>query len=64
MAHVASTEEMMGKPEGIRQFGRLGVDGGNNIKVHLKGTEWEGADWIPLTQDTDQELTLLNTDFG
>jgi hypothetical protein len=55
---------MMGKPEGIRQFGRLGVDGGNNIKVHLKGTEWEGADWIPLTQDTDQELTLLNTDFG
>jgi hypothetical protein len=26
----------------------------NNIKMDLKGTEWEGVDWIDLAQDRDK----------
>jgi hypothetical protein len=26
----------------------------DNIKIDLKGIEWEGVDWINLLQDRDQ----------
>jgi hypothetical protein len=41
----------LGKPEGNKQLGTLGVDKRNNIKMDLKETDWEGAEWIKLAQD-------------
>jgi hypothetical protein len=54
MVHVASMGEksnayrvLIGKPEGKRRLGRLGLGGGIGI-------EWKGVDWIHLAQDLNQ----------
>jgi hypothetical protein len=42
---------LVGKPEGKRSLIRPSEDG--NIKMHLRETELEGADWIHLVQNRD-----------
>jgi hypothetical protein len=37
---------------------RIWVD---NIKIDLREIEWDGRDWIDLTQDRDQWRALVNT---
>jgi hypothetical protein len=33
----------------------------DNIKMDLRGIEWDGMDWIDLTQNSDQWRALVNT---
>jgi hypothetical protein len=32
-----------------------------NIKIDLRGIEWDGMEWIDLVQDRDQWRALVNT---
>jgi hypothetical protein len=59
--HVERTGEkrnayriLVGKPEGNRPLGRPRRRWVNNIKIDLRGTGWDGMDWIHLAQDRDQ----------
>jgi hypothetical protein len=52
---------LMGKPEGKRPLGRPRRRWVDNIKIDLREIEWDGMDWIDLTQDGDQWRTLVNT---
>jgi hypothetical protein len=51
---------LMGKPEGRRPLGRTRRRRVDNIKMNLKVIEWDGMDWIDLTQDGDQWKALVN----
>jgi hypothetical protein len=33
----------------------------NNIKMDLREVEWDGMDWIDLTQNREQWRVLVNT---
>lgn len=44
----------MGKPEGMRPLGRCGNIKEDNIKIEIKGIEWEGPNWIQLALDRDK----------
>jgi hypothetical protein len=48
-------------PEGKRPQGRPRYRGLGNIKMDLRGTEWDGMDWIDLAHDRDQWRALVNT---
>jgi len=49
MAEVRSTRKVLfGKPEMKRSFGRSRRRWGNNIRIYIKDTVWEGLDWIYL----------------
>jgi hypothetical protein len=59
--HVARTGErsnvckiLVGKPEGKRPPGRQSRWWVNNIKMDVREIEWDGMDWIDLTEDRDQ----------
>jgi hypothetical protein len=45
---------LVGKPEGTRPLGKLRHWWVDNIKMDLRDIEWDGVDWIDLTQDRDQ----------
>jgi hypothetical protein len=52
---------LVGKPERRRPLGgprRRWVD---NIKMDLRGTGWDGINWIDLAQYRDQWRALMNT---
>jgi hypothetical protein len=51
----------MGKPEEKRQLGRPRRRWVDNIKMDLRGTGWDGMDWIDLAQDRNQWRALVNT---
>jgi transcription termination factor 2 len=63
--HVARMGETrnayMGKPEGERPLGRPRRRRVDNIKMDLRGTEWDGLDWSNLAQDRDQWRVVVNT---
>jgi hypothetical protein len=52
---------LVGKPEGRRPLGRQRLRWVGNIKMDLKEIEWDGIDWIDLTQDRDHWRALVNT---
>jgi hypothetical protein len=52
---------LVGKPELKRPLGRPRRRWADNIKMDLRETEWDGMDWIDLTQDRDQWMALVNT---
>jgi hypothetical protein len=52
---------LVGKLEGKRPLGRPRRRWVNNIKMDLRGTGWDGMDWIDLAQDRDQWRALVNT---
>ena len=33
----------------------------DNIKINLKAIEWEEVDWVDLSQDRENLVSLLNT---
>jgi hypothetical protein len=45
---------LVGKPEGKRPLGRPRRRWVDNIIMDLREIEWDGVDWIELTQDRDQ----------
>jgi hypothetical protein len=51
----------VGKPEGKRPLERPRRKLVDNIKLGLREIEWDGVDWIDLTQDRDQWRTIVNT---
>jgi hypothetical protein len=66
--HVAQMGEkrntyriLVGKPEGNRPLGRPKCRWVENIKIYLREIEWDGMDWIDLSQDRDQWRALVNT---
>jgi hypothetical protein len=50
-----------GKPERKRLLGRPRRRWIDNIKMDLRGIEWDGMHWIDLAQDVDQWRALVNT---
>jgi hypothetical protein len=40
---------LVGKPEGKRPLGRPRRIWGDNIKMDLRETGWDGMDWIDMT---------------
>jgi hypothetical protein len=51
---------LVGKPEGKRPFGTSRHSWDDNIRMDLKGTDWEGVDWIDLAQGTDKWQDFVN----
>jgi len=51
---------LIGKPKGRRPLGRSRRRWEDNIRMDLKGIEWEGVDWIYLAQDRDKWRALVN----
>jgi hypothetical protein len=51
---------LVGKLEGRRPLGRPRHRWVDNIKIDLREIEWDGVDWIDLTQDRDQWRALVN----
>jgi len=52
---------LVGRPEGKRPLGRPRRRWEDNIKVDLRETGIDGANWIQLAQDSVQWLAFLNT---
>jgi hypothetical protein len=50
---------LVGKPEGKRPLGRPRRRSVDNIKMNLRGTGWDGMDWIDLGQDKNQWRALV-----
>jgi hypothetical protein len=44
---------LVGKPEAKRPFGRYRGRREDNVRMDLRGMEWEGVDWMHLNQDRD-----------
>jgi hypothetical protein len=51
---------LVGKPKGKRPLGRHRNRWEDNIQMDLRGTGWDGVDWIHLAQDRDQWRALVN----
>jgi hypothetical protein len=49
------------KPEGRRPLARPRRRYVDSIKMDLREIEWDGMDWIGLTQDKKQWRALVNT---
>jgi hypothetical protein len=52
---------LVGKPEGKRPLGRPRRRWVDDIKMHLRETEFEGVDWIYITQYRARWWTVVNT---
>jgi hypothetical protein len=52
---------LVGRPEGKRPLGRCRRRWGDNIKVDLRETGIDGANWIRLAQDGVQWRAFVNT---
>jgi hypothetical protein len=52
---------LVGKPDGKGLLRRPRDRWVDNIKMDLRGMEWNDKDWIDLTQDMDQWRVLVNT---
>jgi hypothetical protein len=52
---------LVGKSEEKRPLKRHRCRWEDNIKIHLKETEWEGVEWIHLAQDMERWRGLVNT---
>jgi hypothetical protein len=47
-------------PEGKRKFEGPKYRWQDNIKIHLKGTDYDKIDWIHLAQDREEWRTVLD----
>jgi hypothetical protein len=52
---------LLGKPEEKRPLGRSRGMWVDNIKMDLRGIEWDGMNWIEPAQDQDKWTVLVNT---
>jgi hypothetical protein len=51
---------LVGKRAGKRPLEKPRRRGKDDIKINVKGTEWEGVDWIGLPQDRDKCWAVVN----
>jgi hypothetical protein len=51
----------VGTSEGKKHIGVQRRRWDDNIKMHIKETEWKRVEWVILTQDTDNKLALVKT---
>jgi hypothetical protein len=51
------------KPEGREPLGRPRSRWEDCIKTCLKGTGWDGVDWIDLAQDLDSWRAVVNIQY-
>jgi hypothetical protein len=51
---------LVGKPEGMRTFGRPRRRWEDNIRMDLQEVGCGGVDWIELAQDRDRWQALVN----
>jgi hypothetical protein len=51
---------LVGNPEGRRPLGRPRRRWVDNIKMALRGIEWDGREWIDLAQDRDRWRAYVN----
>jgi hypothetical protein len=49
------------RPEGKTSLKKSGRRYEDNIRMDLRGVEWEVVDWILLVQDRDQCRAFVNT---
>jgi hypothetical protein len=56
----SACRDFVGRPEGKKPLGRLGLRGECNIKIDLQKVGWEGMDWIALAQDRDRWRAVVN----
>jgi hypothetical protein len=61
---ISEYKILVEKPEGKRPLGRPRSRRVYNIKINLRETEWEGMDWVDLSQDRDQWMALVNMVMG
>jgi hypothetical protein len=54
---------LVGKPERKKPLGRPRCRWMDSIKMNLRGTVWDGMDWIDLAQDRDRWRALVNTEM-
>jgi hypothetical protein len=52
---------LVGNLEENKSLRRLMLLQGDYIEISVTGKVWEGVDWIHLTQNGDQWLTLVST---
>jgi hypothetical protein len=52
---------MVRKPEGTRPHGRARRRLEDNIRIDLREIEWEGVNWMHLTEERDQWRAVVNT---
>jgi hypothetical protein len=52
---------LLEKAEGRRQLGRPRRRWEDNIKMDLREVEWQGVDWIDLSQDRNRWRALVYT---
>jgi hypothetical protein len=52
---------LVGKPAGEKPLGRHKRRWEHNIRTDHSEVEWEGVDWIYLSQDRDQRRALVNS---
>ena len=51
---------LVGRPEGMRTFGRPRRRWEGNIKIDLQDVGWGGMDWTDLAESRDRRLTFVN----
>jgi hypothetical protein len=51
---------LVGKPEEERPLGRSRRRWEDNIKRNLQEVEWNGLEWIDLSQDRDRRRAVVN----
>lgn len=52
---------LVGKPEGTIAVQTRRHTLGNNIKMVVEGTQWNGVNWFNLTQDRDNWGAVVST---
>ena len=64
MWHVWETEgayeDLVGRPEGKRPFGRRRSRWEGNIKMDIQEVGWGGVDWLDLAEHRDGWRALVN----
>jgi hypothetical protein len=55
---------LVGKPEGKRPLGTPGRRWEDNIKMYLRDTGIDGANWIRLVQDRVQWWAFVSTEMN
>jgi hypothetical protein len=61
MAERNAYNILVGNPERKRLLGKSRRRWEDNIIIDLRGSVWEGVDWMHLTQDKEQWRAPLNT---
>ena len=54
------SRDLVGKPEGKKPLGKLGLRWEESIKINLQKVGWGGMEWIALAQDMGRWQAVVN----